>query len=162
MTERTTTFLTGDKELDRALKELGGKASVKAVAAGVRAGLAEMRKAMRAATPNSSAKKTIASRFKRRKKFGTTEAKVGAGVGKHKGGKGPTRGGVGISKNNAHWYFMGTKSRVTNKNGASRGAMPATDAIRIGAGVSGASALLKLQQKTRQVLEKEAAKLGRR
>jgi len=157
-----TEFLTGDKALDRALKEIGGKVAQKAIASGVRAGLGEMRKAMRAATPNSSAKKTIASRFKRRKKFGTTEAKVGAGVGKHKGGKGPTRGGVGISKNNAHWYFMGTKSRVTNKNGASRGAMPATDAIRIGAGVSGASALLKLQQKTRQVLEKEAAKLGRR
>ena len=157
-----TEFLTGDKSLDRALKEIGGKVAEKAIASGVRAGLGEMRKAMRAATPNSSAKKTIAARFKRRKKFGTTEAKVGAGVGKHKGGKGPTRGGVGISKNNAHWYFMGTKSRVTNKNGASRGVMPATDAIRIGAATSRASALLKLQNKTRQVLEKEAAKLGRR
>jgi hypothetical protein len=157
-----TEFLTGDKSLDRALKEIGGKVAQKAIASGVRAGLGEMRKAMRAATPNSSAKKTIAARFKRRKKFGTTEAKVGAGVGKHKGGKGPTRGGVGISKNNAHWYFMGTKSRVTNKNGASRGVMPATDAIRIGAATSRASALLKLQNKTRQVLEKEAAKLGRR
>jgi hypothetical protein len=40
--------------------------------------------------------------------------------------------------------------------------MPATDAIRIGAATSRASALLKLQNKTRQVLEKEAAKLGRR
>jgi hypothetical protein len=155
-------FLTGDKALDRALKEIGGKVAQKAIASGVRAGLGEMRKAMRAATPNSSAKKTIAARFKRRKKFGTTEAKVGAGVGKHKGGKGGTNGGVGISKQNAHWYFMGTKSRVTDKTGASRGVMPAVDAIRIGAGVSGASALLKLQNKTRQVLEKEAAKLGRR
>jgi hypothetical protein len=162
MTNRTTTFLTGDKALDRALKEIGGKISQKAIAAGVRAGLSEMRKAMRAATPNSSARKTIAARFKRRKKFGTTEAKVGAGVGKHKGGKGGTNGGVGISKQNAHWYFMGTNSRVTNKNGADRGAMPKADGVRIGAAVSGASALMKLQKKTRQVLEKEAAKVGRR
>jgi hypothetical protein len=121
-----------------------------------------MRKAMRAATPNSSAKKTIAARFKRKKRFGITEAKVGAGVGKHNQQHPPTRGGVGISKRNAHWYFMGTKSRVTNKTGANRGVMPKSDAIRIGASVSGASAMLKLRNKTRQVLEKEAAKLGRK
>lgn len=155
-----TDFLTGDKALDRALKEIGGKVAQKAVASGVRAGLGEMRKAMKAATPNASARKTIAARFKRKRKFGTTEAKVGAGVGKHKGGHPPTGGGVGISKNNAHWYFMGTNSRVSGRGG--RGVMPKADAIRIGAGVSGASALLKLQNKTRQVLEKEAAKVGRK
>lgn len=155
-------FLTGDVALDRALDKIGGKIAEKAVASGVRAGLGEMRKAMRAATPNSSAKKTIAARFKRKKKFGRVEAKVGAGVGKHNQQHPPTRGGVGISKQNAHWYFMGTNSRVTDKTGASRGVMPNTDGIRIGAAVSGASAMLKLQNKTRQVLEKEATKLGRR
>jgi len=155
-----TDFLTGDKKLDRALKEIGGKIAEKAVASGVRAGLGEMRKAMRAATPNSSAKKTIAARFKRKKKFGRVEAKVGAGVGKHNQSHAPTGGGVGISKRNAHWYFMGTTNRQTRRR--STGVMPKEDGVRIGAAVSGASAMLKLQNKTRQVIEKEAAKVGRK
>ena len=150
-----TEFLTGDKSLDRALKEIGGKVAEKAIASGVRAGLGEMRKAMRAATPNSSAKKTIAARFKRKKKFGRVEAKVGAGVGKFKAHS-PTGGGVGISKQSAPLYFLNRKHR------RGRGVMPTINAIPIGAATSRASALLKLQNKTRQVLEKEAAKLGRR
>ncbi|MCP4854038.1 MAG: hypothetical protein GY903_06055 [Fuerstiella sp.] len=150
-----TEFLTGDKALDRALKEIGGKVAEKSIASGVRAGLGEMRKAMRAATPNSSAKKVIKARFKRKKKLGLVEAKVGAGVGKYKAHS-PTNGGVGISQRSAPLYFYNRKHR------RGRGVMPTVNAIPIGAATSRASALLKLQQKTRQVLEKEAAKLGRR
>lgn len=62
--------------------------------------------------------------------------KIGASVGK-KGPKfhsfkGEKRGkpGVGISKQNIHWWFLGGKNRVT-KSGASRGSMrPQTEPVK--------------------------------
>jgi hypothetical protein len=152
--------LTGDKELDRKLKALSTKISQKAMASGVRAGLSELRKHMRRATANPRVRKTIAARFKRKKKFGITEAKVGAGVGKHKTAEaGPrSRPGVGISKQNAHWYFMGTKARSTS-NGASRGVMPASTAISRGASSGMGSAMVKMRAKIRKVIETEVNKL---
>jgi len=153
-------FVTGDKELDRALEKIGGKIAEKAIASGVRAALNDMTKAMRREVRVATVKKTIAARFKRKKKFGRVEAKAGAGVGKEYLSV-PTRGGVGISKNNAHWYFMGTATRRTHKGG-NRGRMPIDSAIVIGASKSRATAMMKLRTKTRQVLEKEVTKLGRR
>jgi hypothetical protein len=142
-------------ELDRALEKIGGKIAEKAVASGIRGALGEMRKAMRSETPNSSAKKVIKARFKRKKKYGKVEALVGAGVGKYKAHS-PTNGGVGISQRSAPLYFLNRKHR------RGRGVMPTINAIPIGAAKSQSAAMLKLRNKTRQVLEKEAAKLGRK
>lgn len=148
-----TEFLTGDVKLNAALKSIGTKGAQKAAASGVRAGLGELRKAMRAATPNASAKKTIAARFKREKRQGRTTAKVGAGVGKHKAATTDRgRPGVGISKQNAHWYFMGV-------NRENRGTVPGVDAIRIGAAAGQSAAMAKTRSGMWKQLEKEAAKL---
>ncbi len=155
-------FLTGDKELDRRLMLVGGKIADKAVTSGIRAGLGEIRRAIRAQVPNPSAKKTIASRFKRKRKLGLTVAKVGAGVGPRKqqnaGGSRGSRGGVGISKNNAHWYFLGTSQRTTT-NGANRGSMPANNAVALGYARSSSAAMSKVKNKILAVLEREVAKL---
>ena len=107
-------------------------------------------------------KKTIARRFKRKRKLGLTEAKVGAGVGPRKqqnaGGSRGSRGGVGISKNNAHWYFLGTSQRTTS-NGANRGSMPANNAVALGYARSSSAAMSKVKNKTLAVIEREVAKL---
>jgi len=47
-------------------------------------------------------------------------AKVGLGVGKRKKPPPRTRSGVGVSKQNIHWFVLGTKERVT-KTGKPRG-----------------------------------------
>ena len=52
-------FLTGFKELDRRLMLVGGKIADKAVTSGIRAGLGEIRRAIRALVPNPSAKKLL-------------------------------------------------------------------------------------------------------
>jgi len=152
-----TEFLTGDKQLDRNLKILGDKVAQKAVGSGIRAGLGEVRKGIRANTDNVSARATIAARFKRRRKQGQTVAKVGAGVGKRKEHS-PTGGGVGISKQNAHWYFMGTKARTT-RSGANRGQMPASPAVAFGFIQNSGAAMIKMRLKIAAMIEKEAKKL---
>ena len=154
-----TAIVTGQKKLDRKLKELSGRISSKAVASGIRGGLAEMRAAMRQQTPNASAKKTVKSRFKRQKKAGITTAKVGAGVGKRgKGASGSKSGGVGLSQANAHWYFMGTSVRQT-RSGANRGRMPKVPAIKRGATISRATVMTAMRKKTWSVIDKEARKM---
>ena len=153
-------FVTGDIELDRALEAVADRIATKAVTAGIRAGLGEYRKQMRAAVSNPRVRKTIATRFKRRRKQGITEAKAGAGVGKHKTTKSGSRGrpGVGISKQNAHWYFLGTSQRQT-KDGANRGRMPPHGGIRQGSIAARGTAMSVIRKKVRDVMFKEVKKL---
>lgn len=75
----------------------------------------------------ASVRKAVGSKVK--SGDGKIEAKVGFGVGKRS--KTPkrskasiARGGVGMSKQNIHWYVLGTKDRTTKK-GWRRGRMPA-------------------------------------
>ena len=153
-------FVTGDEELDKALRLIGGKIAARVVVKGVRAGMGEIRKAIRAEIPHASARRAIAHKFKKKKKRNDYWAVVGGGVGKRNKGKGGTRGGVGISKQNIHWYLMGTKGRQSSRG--YRGAMPAHPAVRRGFAKSGSVAMAKVQQKVRTELMKEITKLQTR
>lgn len=152
-------FVTGDRKLDRTLKIIATKVAEKAVASGIRAGLGELRKSIRAQIPQPAVRKAVATRFKRRKKAGTVEAKAGFGVGKQK--KLQTvraRPGVGISKTNAHWYGLGTSERRQRTTGRRTGRMPASQAVTLGTSLGYGSAMNKLRAKTAAVIQKEAIK----
>lgn len=150
--------ITGEKALDRKLSELKRRTANKAMSAGVRKGLGVIRSAIRQEIDNPRVRKVIASRFKKNKRTGIREAKVGAGVGKHNAGKGGRgRPGVGISKQNAHWYFLGTTARVTT-NGAYRGQMPKNNAVPAGYAKSNRKAVVEIGRKIWETIEKEIAK----
>ena len=153
------TEVIGEKEMQRKMFRLRNRIIKKAVSSGVRAGLGVMRTAIRKEIPKASVRKVIASRFKKGNKRHQTIAKVGAGVGKHKGEPGPrSKPGVGISKNNAHWYFLGTTGRFT-KSGAFRGNMPKNNAVKRGAMSSRMAAQSRAAKKIREVIDKEVRKL---
>jgi len=153
-------FITGDKALDRALSTLANKTAEKAVTSGIRAGLGELRKSIRTQINRPSVRKVVASRFKRKKKQGQTVAKVGAGVGTQKKTDATrSRPGKGISKQNAHWYFLGTVDRVQRTTGRRTGRMPPNPAVRLGASLGHGAAMRRLQTKTGEVIQKEARKL---
>ena len=153
------TFLTGDKELDRNLRRASGLIQKRVMTKAIRAGLGEVRNAIKSEVKPASVKRSIASKFKRRKGGDRGyRAVAGGGVGKRNKGKAPTRGGVGISKNNVHWYLMGTAQRST-KSGSNRGRMPGVAAVVRGFAKSGTKAIAKIQAKARTELQKELAKL---
>ena len=102
----------------------------------------------------------IASRFKKRKGRNQYNAKVGGGVGKRNAGKGGTKGGVGIAKENVHWYLMGTSQRITNTGGGEyRGAMPGHKAVSLGFAKSSGRAMANMRKKIRDEITKEVRKL---
>lgn len=126
----------GDKELRRKLEHIQGPGAVKALYAGVRAGLTPLTRALRSAVNASSApqavkaaaRKTVGQRFGKGGKAKQLTAKVGFAVGK-KPSKSSKRGltaherfvygqggakqarGVGISESNVHWFVLGTGPR---------------------------------------------------
>jgi len=134
--------ITGDKQLDRKLIELGDKSAKKAMRAGVNAGLAKIAMAIRAAINATSAspemkaeaRKTIGKRFAKAKagvSRGEMQAKVGFGVGKKRQTKEQSEAqkqarklqrkkGVGIGAANIHWFVLGTVERHL-KRGSVRG-----------------------------------------
>lgn len=96
ITQKGGVFVTGDKAIDRQLRNLGGKASKKAARAGIRASMKPVAKACRSAitaTQGAStglkreARKSIGQRFGKIKagKFsGDVQARVGFSVGKRR------------------------------------------------------------------------------
>lgn len=160
--------ITGDKQLDRKLKRLGRRGGKKAAAAGVRASLTPVRKAMRAAINASgaskelkrAARKTVASRFKKSRKTGRKEAKVGLGVGKQKKpNKRSGTAGVGISKTNIHWFVLGTDERKT-KSGRNAGRIEGVfgDVTDTAFARSQSDAIAAARKKIDQVIQQEARK----
>ncbi len=152
-------FLTGDKALDRRLQEVGTRIANKAVAAGIRAGLTTISKAIRSEIDNPRVRKAIGSRFKRKRTKGITSAKVGGGVGR-RGAKPARRGraGVGITKENVHWYLLGTAQRA-NQHGHNRGRMPPHPAVKLGFAKSQSSAMAKVSERIRSTIDREVNKL---
>lgn len=138
--------ITGDKQLDRKLRELGDKSAKKAMRAGVNASLTKIASAIRAVInaatvpgPNATemkaaARKTIGKRFGKAKAGamrGEIQAKAGFGVGKKKQTKeqleaqkqargSQRKKGAGIGTANVHWFVLGTGPR-TLKKGSARG-----------------------------------------
>lgn len=159
-------IVLGDKELDRKLAKLKKSTANKVAAAGVRGMLSVLVKYQRAAVKNPRVRPAIGSRFKKRRDDQRVVAVAGAGVGnttKRQAQKATARAsggrpGVGISKNNVHWYILGTGTRTT-RGGANRGRMPANDAIRRGTAAGLGPARAAMVQKAMRRFEKEVAKL---
>jgi hypothetical protein len=144
--------LVGIKDVDRKLKRMESKDARKAARAGVGASLTVYGKAIRreiGAEAGASQrlkralKKTIGRKAKRGRRTGY-EAKTGLGVGKRKpiaGGR-AKGAGVGVSKQNVHWFALGTKDRTQKSTGRSTGALKPIGAVRR-AIISSRSAALK-------------------
>lgn len=175
--------ITGDKELDKKLRDLSTKGARKAMASGINASLTPIVKAIRAgvnassasANLKSQARKAVGKRFVRggTSRMGKTTAQVakaGFGVGfsgkrrqkaiASAAGKSKSRG-AGISIGNIHWPVLGTAQRRT-KTGHPTGAMP-----RMFGGVvarafmaSKTASLEAARRKLAEVIRKEAQKKG--
>jgi hypothetical protein len=120
--------ITGDKALDRKLRNLATSGQKRIARAALGKALTVLARGVRNAIDPSqkSAKKTVGTKNKKNKKTGLHEAKVGLGVGKQtksKKQRDSKKGGVGISKTNIHWLVLGTKQRARD-DGANTGSMP--------------------------------------
>jgi len=109
------------------LHKINKMAARPAVASGMRAGLKVIAKAIRLEIKSPSVKITVAHRFKRGKgQDHRIFAKVGLGVGRkgnvHNPRYGRTRG-IHMSKQNVHWYGIGTKDRIQYTTGRRTGKM---------------------------------------
>lgn len=154
--------VTGEREILARLKHLDSKGQRRITRAAIGAGQTVIRKEIRAQIPPElkDVRKTVASRYKRKKTTKTMEAKVGFGVGKQTGGSPnlrlATRPGVGISKANVHWWALGTGPRRT-KGGENRGRMPeGPDIIRRAYAAAETAAYNAMIKKAREKLIEEA------
>jgi len=157
----TRTFITGDKALDKALNDIGTKVAARVMTRSIRAGLGVLREAIKDEVTPRSVKRAIGSRFKKKKRNQGYRAVVGGAVGKRNKGKGGTRGGVGIAKQNVHWYLMGTSGRQT-ASGAGRGSMPKNRAVAVAFQKSSATTMRRVTTKAREELLKEVKKIATR
>ena len=160
--------ITGDAGLMRALKTLKDSAAKRAMQRGLNKGAQEGRKAVKASVPSryKEIRKAIGWRaIKRSKNKNEPGAKIGAAVGK-RGKSSKTsakirtgRKGVGISKKNIHWWFLGTQQRTT-KAGKQTGRMPAqNDAVSVVLRKNGGRISQVIKTYTWQGFQKEVAKL---
>lgn len=111
-----------------------------------------------------SVRKAIGFRVKKAKKTDVTvEAKAGAAVGKRpKAGEEPSRKGnrgVGISRANVHWWFLGTKRRTQKTTGRYTGYMdPQSRPVSTIVGRHGVEIAGVLKQSIADGVQKQAAK----
>lgn len=125
--------LLGVKELEHALSTLSKVEARKVARSSLGKALRVLTKAIKADIPPNlkDMKRAIGQRMDKAKggpDAGKHRAKAGVGVGKKSKRQAKVkdrtgRPGVGIAKENAHWFVLGTAGRTT-KNGGWRGAMP--------------------------------------
>ena len=120
--------VTGFKKIDKKLKRLATTGSKRIGQAMVSSLMTEVSKGIRKAIPpkQRSVKKTLGRKLKKNPETGMHEGKVGLGVGKRtksKKQRDPKKPGVGISKQNVHWFILGTDHRFT-QNAEYTGKMP--------------------------------------
>jgi len=119
--------ITGINETIANLHKINGSCARPAVASGIRAALATIRKAIKTECEHPSVAATVRSRFKRgRKSNHRLYAKVGFGVGPRRPPRFNKSGGVGMSNYNIHWYAVGmtkTQNRVQYTTGRHTGKM---------------------------------------
>lgn len=133
--------LTGDAALIRRLRDLDDKLQRKIVKQAVGKAMTVISRGIKQQIPPKwkDIKKLIGQRFKRATRTSETQAKVGAAVGKKKGGGGEKiklssgktltlkkqrdkgRAGVGMGVENVHWFILGTKQRRTGTRRRGRG-----------------------------------------
>lgn len=158
----------GEKELDRALRYLGGKGSRAVVRSGIRAGLTVVAKHIRkevnatqldtphAASLKAGARKAVKARFAKAKSKGIYEARVGFAVGM-KGGKRTERlskgetTGAGVAGATIHWFTLGTERMPAFFKGV----------IAKAAASSAGPSMAKARSKIRQRIPIEARKARR-
>lgn len=154
--------MTGVREIDAKLEGLEKKTAKKIARASINAGLGEMRKEIRKRAPTGKTKvlkKSIGNRFRKKKRTELMEAVVGINVGKTYGGY--TKSGKKKKANVArhgHLVALGTNVRQ-NKSGANRGTINPNDFVRQGTEAAMPSVKTKMIAKSKQVLEKELAKI---
>ena len=118
--------VTGDKEIDRMLRQLEEREADRALNEALEVGGRTALRSMKAHVPAryKDAKKALDMRFRKKKRRNHQGITVGAGVGRL--GKVRSRSGrpgVGITKETIHWFLHGTGRRRT-KAGKNRGKMP--------------------------------------
>jgi hypothetical protein len=170
----------GDKQLDRKLKELGGKAADRIAHAGVRKSVQVIAKAIKKKVPSrfKNARKGIgwkatkgrkASKY--RKNAVAPQSKAGVGVGmkkakrkrliaEHKKSRIGKKRGVGIGAGNFHWWVLGTNDRVNRKGvnlGGTKPMMPGM-AINAANSVKGAITTAMAKEVSRQLIKETAKK----
>lgn len=157
-----TQVVTGDKRLDRDLARLENRTSKRINAAAVRSGQAVVVRGIKSEAPRGptgNLKRSVGARFRKKRKNGLYEAKVGVNVGKRVKQK-TTRSG-NVQKANAaphaHLAILGTGNRST-KAGAGRGTMPGNNFVDRGFVKSQGAALSTIRQRLKQGIEKEASR----
>lgn len=168
-----TRLLTGDKEIDARLAQIGSIGTANRIA---RSGLLKAvrigAKGMKAEVPSTakSVKTALKGYVKKNKRKGVVEAKVGA-VGKQTGKPKDRSGkeGVGIGSPNVHWFVLGTQERRPKKSKVMKTAtgrfmgkevapMPAHPVVKEGWAKSEAKARAALKQGCKDQLAREVVK----
>lgn len=160
----TERILTGQKDLDRRLKELGQAPANRAARAGLNKGARLAAKLIKRQIPAKykGIRAAIGSSVKATK-GGVTKAKAGAAVGKASKLKGApkrsSKGGVGIRANNVHWFLLGTQERK-REGGGETGVMPAFPAVKKAMSGGNAQVVAAIREGTQTQLAKEIVKLA--
>ena len=174
--------LTGDKELEKTLKELGDKAADRVAKSVLNAGLTPVVKEAKKRAPGSI-KNAIGKRNTRDRK-GQHEAKAGIGVGKRKSikkSKGSLARQKAIASNtsmnapHAHLVALGTVARKRQRIGGkfsylnnpsdrqlSTGTMPANPFFRKAYEATKGTAAERMKKQAEKALEREAIKAAKR
>ena len=141
--------VTGLAQLDRKLKRLADRDARKVKRKAMGKGQAVLVKAIKAEIPadQKSIKKSIGRRYKKSRRSGEMEAKVGANVGKKKGKQVPQ----------AHLVLAGTKERA-HQSGKSTGRVEASEAVPRGYQSSKGTAMRVMLAEMQRGIELEASK----
>lgn len=152
--------ISGLQGLKRTLNDLGHETGPKAAIAATRAATRAVLKGIKSEVP-VKLRQAFGSKVKKFRS-GFVTAKAGAGVGKRKAAKSRNgKSGVGISKNNIHWWVLGTGVRK-NKKGNNRGRMPAHPVVKRGASKSESQAIQLAALEAWKTIRKDAEKLRRK
>ena len=166
--------ITGDKALDRKLRQLRDKMQTKIKKAAVKSALLIGAKHIKKEVPSrfKNVRKSVGVRVGKDKQY-VLGAKVGFRVGRKaskesKAAAVAARGagkGVGISGQNFHWWILGAGYKVGGvrqwkEGGKSTGAMPVQDGEIVPRGWAAAQpkVLAKMAESLKRGIEREAAK----
>lgn len=160
MSER---IVTGDKALDRRLKRFARKPANRIARAGLNKGARLAAKQIKQKVPSrlKSVRAAIGSSVKK-SKHGVTQAKAGAAVGKSRRKKSPKRTtgfGEGISRQNVHWWVLGTEERQREDTGQNTGKMPEQPVVR--EGFKSGPVMTAIKEGSTKQIKRELAKVRR-
>lgn len=147
---------TGEKELEKILKTMSGRAAERISSAALSGGLTVLRREMRKAAPvgkTGQLKKSIGSRNEKNKRNGIRTAKAGINVGR-------TRKTT-VRAPHGHLVALGTKERFT-KSGASRGRVVANGFIQSATSAAQGQLTAAMVKRAKKTLERELRKAKQR